>query len=239
MHLNAKGKTDAHIYISASERSFLVDAAADLREALKVRLERYVIADDVQIEDVTINFRFFTCCHNSPPLWSMGGLSLCAVLLNRHGTYGAMLRSITSRYRNYPRDGPLGIPTRLSHANRAGNSALGPRVNKRHSSNRSQFWNNARSTTKRVVYIGQEVISRHKKSRARRTNDLCGLISLDDLTLQPGMKLAAPSAPAKDVGLDHKRCAQRENRKRNSPGICKTRLQQRWHEAGRIRDGRF
>src|SRR4026208_1500456 len=51
--LNAKGKTDAHIYISASGDSFLVDAAADLLEALKVRLERYVIADDVQIEDVT------------------------------------------------------------------------------------------------------------------------------------------------------------------------------------------
>jgi glycine cleavage system aminomethyltransferase T len=29
---------------------------------------------------------------------------------------------------------------------------------------------------------------------------LCGLISLDDLPLQPGMKLAAPSAPGKEVG---------------------------------------
>ncbi len=30
--LNAKGKTDAHIFVSASGESFLVDAAADLRE---------------------------------------------------------------------------------------------------------------------------------------------------------------------------------------------------------------
>src|SRR5438270_2786715 len=54
--LNAKGKTDAHIFVCTSEESFWVDAAADLRETLKVRLERYVIADDVQIEDVTDQF---------------------------------------------------------------------------------------------------------------------------------------------------------------------------------------
>src|SRR5438105_3507090 len=43
--LNAKGKTDAHIFVCTSEESVWVDAAADLRETLKVRLERYVIAD--------------------------------------------------------------------------------------------------------------------------------------------------------------------------------------------------
>ena len=32
--LNAKGKTDAHIFVFASGESFLVDAAADLRETL-------------------------------------------------------------------------------------------------------------------------------------------------------------------------------------------------------------
>ena len=111
--LNAKGKTDAHIYISASGSSFLVDAAADLRETLKVRLERYVIADDVQIEDVTDQFSLFHVLSQQSPALEHGGLSLCAVLLNRDGTYGAMLRSSTSRYRNYPRDGPLAIPTRL------------------------------------------------------------------------------------------------------------------------------
>src|SRR5437762_11165261 len=54
--LNAKGKTDAHIFVSASGESFLVDSAADLRETLRVRVERYVIADEVQIEDVTDQF---------------------------------------------------------------------------------------------------------------------------------------------------------------------------------------
>src|SRR5882762_3248708 len=71
--LNAKGKTDAHIYISASGDSFfLVDAAADLREALKVRLERYVIADDVQIEDVTEQFSLFHVLSQQSPALEHG-----------------------------------------------------------------------------------------------------------------------------------------------------------------------
>src|SRR5206468_11433633 len=65
--LNAKGKTDAHIYVSASGGSFLVDAAADLREALNIRLERYVIADDVQIEEVTDQFSLFHVLSQQSP----------------------------------------------------------------------------------------------------------------------------------------------------------------------------
>src|SRR6185437_11085667 len=57
--LNAKGKIDAHIYVFALGESFLIDAAPDLRETLKLRLERYVIADDVEIEDVTDQFALF------------------------------------------------------------------------------------------------------------------------------------------------------------------------------------
>jgi folate-binding Fe-S cluster repair protein YgfZ len=47
--LNAKGKMNAHIFVSTAPDCFWVDAARDLREALPVRLERYVIAADVQI----------------------------------------------------------------------------------------------------------------------------------------------------------------------------------------------
>ena len=54
--LNAKGKIDAHIFVSARDESFLVDADPNLREKLRARLERYIIADDVQIEDVTDQF---------------------------------------------------------------------------------------------------------------------------------------------------------------------------------------
>src|SRR5437667_115289 len=57
--LNAKGKMDAHVFVCALGECFLVDAAPNLREKLRARLERYVIADDVEVEDVTDQFSLF------------------------------------------------------------------------------------------------------------------------------------------------------------------------------------
>src|SRR5437762_3342430 len=65
--LNAKGKLNAHISISALGESLLIDAEPELREALRARLERYVIADDVQIEDVTDEFSLCHVLTEEPP----------------------------------------------------------------------------------------------------------------------------------------------------------------------------
>ena len=48
-------------------------------------------------------------------------------------------------------------------------------------------------------YIGQEVISRIKMS-GQTNKRLCGLISLNDMPLQSKMKLIAPSASGKEAG---------------------------------------
>jgi len=97
--LNAKGKTDAHIYVSASGDSFLVDAAADLNDIIPI---------EANLEQRAIDYQ-------------------------------------------------------------------------------------------KGCYIGQEVISRIKMS-GQTNKRLCGLISLDNLPLQPGMKLAASSAAGKEAG---------------------------------------
>src|SRR5262245_523650 len=65
--LNAKGKVNAHIFIAALGESFLIDAEPELRETMRARLERYVIADDVQIEDVTDEFSLFHVLTEQPP----------------------------------------------------------------------------------------------------------------------------------------------------------------------------
>src|SRR5438477_11657198 len=70
--LNAKGKLDAHIFIAVVGESFLIDAEPDLRETLRARLERYVIADDVQIEDVTDEFSLFHVLSQQPPALESG-----------------------------------------------------------------------------------------------------------------------------------------------------------------------
>jgi folate-binding Fe-S cluster repair protein YgfZ len=72
--LNAKGKMNAHIFVSALGSCFLVDAEPELRETLRIRLERYVIADDVQIEDVTDRFSLFHIMSEESPTTEHGRL---------------------------------------------------------------------------------------------------------------------------------------------------------------------
>src|SRR5690348_9578355 len=60
--LNAKGKLNAHIFIGVLGESFLIDAEPELGDTLRARLERYVVADDVAIEDVTNEFSLFHVC---------------------------------------------------------------------------------------------------------------------------------------------------------------------------------
>src|SRR5205807_9383984 len=57
--LNAKGKMDAHLFVRADGDSFLLDAHPTLEPSLQSRLERYIIADDVQIENVTARLSIF------------------------------------------------------------------------------------------------------------------------------------------------------------------------------------
>src|SRR5215831_4822970 len=70
--LNAKGKLNAHIFIAALGESFLIDAERELRETLRARLERYVIADDVQIDDVTDEFSLFHVLTGDMPAAGVG-----------------------------------------------------------------------------------------------------------------------------------------------------------------------
>lgn len=51
--MTIKGKMCGDAFIHAGPDCLLVDAPAELREILAARLERYIIADDVTLEDVT------------------------------------------------------------------------------------------------------------------------------------------------------------------------------------------
>ncbi len=51
--MTVKGKMSADVFIRAEPDAFFLDAEPELREPLAARLERYIIADDVTLEDVT------------------------------------------------------------------------------------------------------------------------------------------------------------------------------------------
>ena len=54
--LNAKGHLDAHLFLFVTAETIWIDADEQLRERLPARLEHYIIADDVSIEDVSERF---------------------------------------------------------------------------------------------------------------------------------------------------------------------------------------
>src|SRR6266513_362742 len=197
--LNAKGKTDAHIFVSASGESFLVDAAADLRETLRVRLERYVIADDVQIEDVTDQFSLFHLSSKQPPAPEFGRI----VSVHRFpepgwdmwvevAQHGALLQELSLRWTLLDSDAAevMRIEQGIPRWGRELTTEIIP------------IEANLEQRTidyQKGCYIGQEVISRIKMS-GQTNKRLCGLISPNNTPLQPGMKLVAPSGSGKESG---------------------------------------
>lgn len=50
---DAKGRIASDVFVHATADALLLDAEPDLREALGMRLERYIVADDVELTDVT------------------------------------------------------------------------------------------------------------------------------------------------------------------------------------------
>lgn len=50
---DVKGRIAADVFVHAEGDSLLLDAEPDLRETLCMRLERYIVADDVELSDVT------------------------------------------------------------------------------------------------------------------------------------------------------------------------------------------
>ena len=51
--MTAKGKMNGLIRVSATGEALLIDVEEELRESLSMRLERYIIADDAVLEDIT------------------------------------------------------------------------------------------------------------------------------------------------------------------------------------------
>ena len=197
--LSAKGKTNAHLFISESDAGFQLDAESELREALPARLDRYIIADDVQLEDITERFAMFHVIGDTLP--TLPG-ELRAIRATRLGRIGWDFWIDMAEY----------------DAARQELSALFPFLN---DSDAETFriemgiprW--GRELTEEIIpveanletraidyekgcYIGQEVISRMKMS-GQTNKRLCGIVSLAEEPLAVGMRLILPGEE-KEVG---------------------------------------
>ena len=189
--LSVKGKMDALIFIGAGKEDLFVDADPELKEILVARLDRYLIADDVVIEDVTKDFALFHVTGETAPTlpndthWRRGkrfgtaGWDLLVAAAEREKTRQLLGAeepicdaAETERWRieqGMPRWGRELtheiIPVEANLEGEAIDYAKG-------------------------CYIGQEVISRMKMS-GQTNKRLCGLVSVEGAGLSPGMRLFA------------------------------------------------
>lgn len=197
--LNAKGKLNAHIFITALAESFLIDAEPGLRETLRPRLERYVIADDVEIEDITNEFSLFHVLTEEPPFPGFGRI----VSARRFAATGWDIWTDPQRQdavRDELASAYAFIDSAAANVMRIEQGL--PRWGRELTDEIIPIEANLETLTidyQKGCYIGQEVISRIKMS-GQTNKRLCGLISLNNTPLQPGTKLVAPSAAAKEAG---------------------------------------
>lgn len=199
--LNAKGKLSAHVFISKMDgASFLLDADPELREELPARLERYIIADDVEVEDVTERFAIFHVMDKSPPTIAD---SVRALAANRFGIIGWDIR--------FEREKAAEIRGQLADHFAFCDEACAevlriergiPRWGHELTNQIIPIEANLEESSidyAKGCYIGQEVVSRMKMS-GQRNKSLCGLVSLSGVALQLGVRLTSQDQPAKDVG---------------------------------------
>jgi folate-binding protein YgfZ len=197
--LNAKGKLNAHIFITALGERFLIDAEPELRETLRARLERYVIADDVQIEDATDEFSLFHVLTEQPPARGFGrivsGRRFSAAgwdVWSDSARHDAVQHELASAYQFV--DSGAADVMRIEQGL--------PRWSRELTDEIIPIEANLEERTidyQKGCYIGQEVISRIKMS-GQTNKRLCGLVSINNAALKPAMKLVAPSVSGKEVG---------------------------------------
>jgi folate-binding protein YgfZ len=196
--LNAKGRLNGHIFVSALGESFLLDGEPGVGDDLRARLERYVIADDVQIEEITEEFALFHVLGEEAP--SANGRIVSA---RRFSATGWDIWTEPARHdsvRNELASAHLFLDAAAAEAMRIEHGL--PRWGNELTEEIIPIEANLEERTvdyQKGCYIGQEVISRIKMS-GQTNKRLCGLVSSNNTPLQRGMKLVAPSESGKQAG---------------------------------------
>jgi folate-binding protein YgfZ len=195
--LNAKGRLDAHLLLSIDSDAFVIDSDPELRETLQPRLERYVIADDVELEDLSDRLSIFHVLAETPPDLPDNCRTVSANRFQKAG-WDIWVNAVR-------RDE---LFTQLS-ANLAFCDAdcaevfrieMGvPRWGRELTSEIIPVEADLEDSCidyEKGCYIGQEIVSRMRMS-GQRNKRLCGLVPKGDRALVPGMRL---TTDGKEVG---------------------------------------
>jgi len=197
--LNAKGKMDAHLFVRADGDAFLIDADAALAPTLQARLERYIIADDVQIEDVTAQLSIFHVIGEETPSCLSVERSISA---DRFGRAGEDIWCQAERHDQIKAE--LAKQFHFCDEECAERYRIEQGIPRWGYELSNEIIPVEANLEERCIdyekgcYIGQETISRMKMS-GQRNKQLCGLASLNGVALAAGMRLRA-GPEEKDAG---------------------------------------
>ena len=198
--LSAKGKMNANVFISAEADSFVLDADPEVREELPARIERYIIADDVQIEDVADRFGILHVTGELTPVLSRPSR---VVRANRFGCSGWDIWVERAELERVRQELSATLPFCDEQCAEVFRIERGiPRWGRELTDQIIPTEANLEVTSidySKGCYIGQEVISRIKMS-GQTNKRLCGLISVSGAALQAGLRLAPEDGGGQEVG---------------------------------------
>jgi folate-binding protein YgfZ len=196
--LSAKGKLEAHLFVHQDGECFLIDADPALQSVLQPRLERYLIADDVNIEDVSSQFAILHVVGLEPDV-----SGACKILsVDRFGVAGfdiwcpatehdQIIATLSRDYRVCDLD--CAERLRVKQGIPAWGRELTPEIIPVEANLERRCIDYEKG-----CYIGQETISRMKMS-GQRNKQLCGLISMNGVQLTADARLIG-EPEGKDAG---------------------------------------
>jgi folate-binding protein YgfZ len=197
--LNAKGKVNANVFVSIDGDSFLLDADPELRDDLPLRLEKYIIADEVQIEDVSDRFALFHVTAGVAPVVQLGRIAQA----NRFGCSGWDIWAERAEQESTGRELSAAFVLCDEECAEVFRIERGiPRWGRELTDQIIPTEANMEASSidySKGCYIGQEVISRIKMS-GQTNKRLCGLISPTSAPLRAGMRLVSPEVDQKEIG---------------------------------------
>jgi folate-binding protein YgfZ len=213
--LTAKGKLCADLYITSTAEALYLDTALIVKSSLLTRLERYMIADDVLIEDVTDEFGLLHFLNRNVEerLKDRDGLERAFASFskrsrlvfesesNRFASAGVDLwfpLSAKSSILETLKEAPLTSDVAENLRIERGIAKWGNELSEDVIPNEADLQDRAISYTK-GCYLGQEVISRIK-SIGRVNRRLRGLAPAGDIIPERGDKLVADVQSMKGVG---------------------------------------
>jgi tRNA-modifying protein YgfZ len=198
--LSAKGKINAHLFISVVGDCFQLDAEPELRATLAARLDRYIIADDVQVEDVTGRFAIFHVIGEALPVLPNEWRTIRASRFGRSGwdIWIDNAERDTVRAKLSTAFPLCDVEAAEIFRIETGTPKWGRELTEEIIPIEANLEARAIDYEK-GCYIGQEVISRIKMS-GQINKRLVGFVALSETPLVAGMRLRSVDEEKKDVG---------------------------------------